>query len=53
MVKIKDDLGAQVKNVQDNILDLSALRNEYKQELEKLRDELLSVKSIKEIANAV
>lgn len=51
--KIKSDFSTQVKNVKDNIVDLSNLRNDYKQELDQLRDELLAVKSIKEFADAV
>lgn len=51
--QIKENLAAQVKNVKENIPDLSGLANEYKQELGKLRDELLAVKSIKEVVDIV
>lgn len=51
--KVKENLAAQVKNVKENIPDLSNLANDYKQELGKLRDELLAVKSIKEVVDIV
>lgn len=50
---IKNKLNNQVKNVKDNISDLSKLNNDYKEELEKLRKELLAVESIKQIVDAV
>lgn len=51
--KVKENLSTQIKNVKENIPDLSNLANDYKQGLGKLRDELLAVKSIKEVVDIV
>lgn len=49
--KVKESLTTQVNSVKENLPDYSKLNAEYKNELQKLGDELLADKSIKELVD--